>query len=100
MPQEARMAEPGYACETARAFVGALAAHGTTSALVFGAHFTGATAALFEAAEKSGLRIVSGMVLSDRRLRPELHQLPEEPGGRSVEPAKDIFLDLVRDTAA
>jgi len=32
---------------------------------------------LFEAAEKSGLRIVSGMVLSDRRLRPELHQVPE-----------------------
>ena len=30
-----------------------------------------------EAAAAFGLRIVSGMVLSDRRLRPELHQLPE-----------------------
>jgi guanine deaminase len=78
LPEEARMAEPSYACETARAFVSALAAHGTTTALVFGAHFAGATASLFEAAEKCGLRIVSGMVLSDRRLRPELHQLPAD----------------------
>jgi len=78
LPEEARMAEPAYACQTARAFVSALAAHGTTTALVFGAHFAGATASLFEAAEKSGLRIVSGMVLSDRRLRPELHQLPAD----------------------
>jgi guanine deaminase len=45
--------------------------------LVFGAHFAAATSALFEAAEKSGLRMISGMVLSDRQLRPELHQTPE-----------------------
>lgn len=78
LPEEARMAEAAYACQTARAFVSALAAHGTTTALVFGAHFAGATASLFEAAEKSGLRIVSGMVLSDRRLRLELHQRPAD----------------------
>ncbi len=78
LPEEARMGEAAYACETARAFVNALASHGTTTALVFGAHFAGATAELFEAGEKAGLRIVSGMVLSDRRLRPELHQLPED----------------------
>jgi len=78
LPEEARMAEHAYACQTARAFVNALSAHGTTTALVFGAHFAGATASLFEAAEQSGLRIVSGMVLSDRRLRPELHQLPQD----------------------
>ena len=36
-----------------------------------------ATAALFEAAEAAGLRIAAGQVLSDRRLRPELHQTPE-----------------------
>jgi guanine deaminase len=46
--------------------------------LVFGAHFAPATAALFEAAEATGLRIASGQVLSDRRLRPELHQTPEQ----------------------
>ncbi len=78
LPEEARMSDHAYACETARVFVGALAAHGTTTALVFGAHFAGATASLFEAAEQSGLRIVSGLVLSDRRLRPELHQTPAD----------------------
>jgi len=77
LPEEARMAEPSYACDTAHRFLHALASHGTTTALVFGAHFAGATAALFEAAETAGLRIVSGMVLSDRLLRPELHQTIE-----------------------
>jgi guanine deaminase len=45
--------------------------------LVFGAHFAAATAALFEEASSSGLRLVSGLVVSDRRLRPELHRSPE-----------------------
>lgn len=78
LPEEARMADDAYACQTAQGFVRALAAHGTTTALVFGAHFASATASLFEAAAASGLRIVSGMVVSDRRLRPELHQSPED----------------------
>lgn len=73
LPEEARMADRGYAAETARLFVHALASHGTTTALVFGAHFADATAELFEAAAASGLRVASGMVLSDRLLRPELH---------------------------
>lgn len=73
LPEEARMGDRGYAAETARLFVHALASHGTTTALVFGAHFADATAELFEAAAASGLRVASGMVLSDRRLRPELH---------------------------
>ena len=64
-------------CRIAREFVHALAVHGTTTALVFGAHFAPATAALFEAADAAGLRIVSGLVLSDRLLRPDLHQTPE-----------------------
>jgi guanine deaminase len=77
LPEEARMADESYARETARGFVHALASHGTTTALVFGAHFAAATGALFEAASASGLRIISGMVMSDRQLRPELHQIPE-----------------------
>jgi guanine deaminase len=77
LPEEARMADHSYACSVARKFVQALASHGTTTALVFGAHFAPATAALFEAAESAGLRIAAGQVLSDRLLRPELHQDPE-----------------------
>jgi guanine deaminase len=77
LPEEARMADHSYACRVAREFVHTLISHGTTTALVFGAHFAPATAALFEAAQAKGLRIAAGQVLSDRRLRPELHQTPE-----------------------
>ena len=77
LPEEARMADHAHACRVARAFVHLLASHGTTTAMVFGAHFAPATAAFFEAADAAGLRIAAGQVLSDRRLRPELHQTPE-----------------------
>ena len=78
LPEEARLADANYAATVAAEFVDALAAHGTTTALVFGSHFAGATAALFDAAAKRGLRVASGLVMSDRRLRPELHQSPED----------------------
>ena len=77
LPEEARMADESHARRIARGFVHALASHGTTTALVFGAHFAAATAELFEAGRASGLRIASGLVMSDRQLRPELHQTPE-----------------------
>ncbi len=77
LPEEARMADASYAKDTARLFLHALASHGTTTALVFGAHFADATAELFEAARGTGLRIISGLVMSDRLLRPELHASPE-----------------------
>lgn len=78
LPEEARLADTTYAAAVAKEFVGALAAHGTTTALVFGSHFASATAALFDAASKRGLRISSGLVMSDRGLRPELHQSPSD----------------------
>ncbi len=77
LPEEARMADAAYASAIAQEFVAALASHGTTTALVFGSHFAGATGALFAASEKRGLRILSGLVLSDRLLLPELHQTPD-----------------------
>src|SRR5579872_2821650 len=55
LPAEARMAEESHARAVACEFVRALACHGTTTALAFGAHFAEATAALFEAAQTSGL---------------------------------------------
>ena len=76
LPEEARMAGP-YANVIAHDFVAALASHGTTTALVFGSHFSGATIALFGAAEFRGLRIFSGLVMSDRNLLPALHQTPD-----------------------
>jgi guanine deaminase len=77
LPEEERMADIAYATDTAVRFVGALAAHGTTTALVFGAHFAAATAALFEAAAVSGLRIISGLVVSDRFVPAPLRQTVE-----------------------
>ncbi len=68
LPEEVRMGEPDYANTVAGEFVAALASHGTTTALVFGSHFHDATAMLFEAAAAKGIRIVSGLVLSDRLL--------------------------------
>lgn len=85
LPEEARMGDEVYACETAKRFVRALASHGTTTALVFGSHFRRATALLFEAAGQAGIRIVSGLVVSDRLLRPELHRTPDEAYRDSTE---------------
>ncbi|TCC12048.1 guanine deaminase [Kribbella soli] len=76
LPEEARMADVDYAAGVANEFVRGLAAAGTTSALVFGAHYADAVDTLFDAASKVGLRITSGLVLSDRLLRPELLTTP------------------------
>ncbi|MGW6196310.1 guanine deaminase [Kribbella sp. NPDC055110] len=76
LPEEARMADADYAASVANEFVRGLAAAGTTSALVFGAHYADAVDTLFDAASKVGLRITSGLVLSDRLLRPELLTTP------------------------
>jgi guanine deaminase len=71
------MADASYAASVASEFVRGLAAAGTTSALVFGAHFADAVDTLFKAASGVGLRITSGLVVSDRFLRPELLTTPE-----------------------
>jgi guanine deaminase len=77
LPEEARMSDPAYAGQVARDFVRSLARHGTTTALVFGAHFSEATELLFQAACVSGIRIATGLVLSDRLLPEPLLQSPE-----------------------
>ena len=77
LPEEVKFRHHSYARTVATEFLRSLASHGTTTALVFGAHFAGATAELFEQAQASGLRIVSGLVLADRHLLPELYHSPE-----------------------
>lgn len=73
LPEEVRLADASYAADVAERFVRGLAAHGTTTTLVFGSHFEAAQEALFAAAEAAGLRVASGLVASDRGLLPELH---------------------------
>jgi guanine deaminase len=77
LPEEARLADPGYASAVAGEFLAGLTAAGTTTALVFGAHFPSAVDALFSRAAEIGLRITSGLVVSDRVLRPDLLTTPQ-----------------------
>jgi guanine deaminase len=71
------MGDAGYAGAVAEEFIRALARHGTTTALVFGAHFGDAMEHLFEAARLAGISIASGLVLSDRALPDPLCQTPD-----------------------
>lgn len=77
LPEEASLADPERAVAAAERFVDLLARNGTTTALVFGSHSPAAQEALFRAAERSRLRISTGLALSDRHLRPELETTAE-----------------------
>jgi len=77
LPEEARLADVGYATSVAAEFVSGLARAGTTTALVFGSHFAPAVDALFTEAARVGLRVTSGLVVSDRILRDELLTSPQ-----------------------
>ena len=52
LPEEARLSDLDYARPLAREFLAALAANGTTSALVFGSHFPEAQEVFFEEAAR------------------------------------------------
>jgi guanine deaminase len=78
LPEEARMVDLDYARAVAGEFVDGLVQAGTTTALVFGAHFAPAVDCLFERAAISGLRISAGLVVADRVLRPDLFVSPEQ----------------------
>ncbi len=88
LPEEARLADQAYATEVADVFVRGLAANGTTTALVFGSHFPSAQEALFAAADALGLRVASGLVVSDRNLLPEL----ELPAQTAFELSRDLIV--------
>jgi len=76
LPEEARLTDPSYAAAVAGEFVRSLVQAGTTTALVFGSHFASAVEALFTEVARVGLRVTSGLVVSDRILRPELLSTP------------------------
>jgi guanine deaminase len=88
LPEEARLADPSYAALVARELVSGLVEAGTTTALVFGSHFAPAVDALFTEATRVGLRITSGLVLSDRVLREDLFTTPDRAYDEGLELAK------------
>jgi guanine deaminase len=88
LPEEARLADPEYAASVAADFVSGLVRAGTTTALVFGSHFADAVDALFTEASRVGLRVTSGLVLSDRILRQDLFTTPDRAYADGLELAK------------
>lgn len=88
LPEEAKLADTNYARQQAKIFLRQLAKNGTTTALVFGAHFASAMQVFFEEAAQSGLRITTGLVLGDRHLKDKLHTTPELAFKESLELAK------------
>jgi guanine deaminase len=78
LPEEARLADESYAQAVAAEFTSGLAQAGTTTALVFGAHFAPAVDALFAEAARVGLRVTSGLVVSDRLLPGGLLTTPQQ----------------------
>ncbi|MBB2892277.1 guanine deaminase [Flexivirga oryzae] len=84
LPEEAKLHDPAYAQAIATEFLHGLTRAGTTSALVFGSHFASAVDVLFTQAEQLGLRITSGLVVSDRLLREDLLTTPERAYDESV----------------
>ncbi|HEU4742584.1 MAG TPA: guanine deaminase [Meiothermus sp.] len=88
LPEEAKLADAVYARALARDFLRGLLRNGTTTALVFGSHFAAAMEVFFEEALASRLRILAGLVLSDRNLRPELHTTPQRAYQESLSLAR------------
>ncbi|MEI2714984.1 MAG: guanine deaminase [Nocardioides sp.] len=84
LPEEARLADRTYAEAVAQDFVHGLVSAGTTTALVFGSHFATAVDALFAETSRVGLRVTSGLVVSDRLLRPELLSTPDRAYDEAV----------------
>lgn len=78
LPEESRLVDDAYARAVAGEFLAALVGSGTTTALVFGSHFASAVDILFEQADRAGLRVTSGLVVSDRILRDDLLCTPEQ----------------------
>lgn len=77
-PAEASFADELFARAAAEQFVRHLLACGTTTAMVFGSQFYDANLALFEAAARSGIRLIGGMTLMDRNAPPILLRTAEQ----------------------
>ena len=67
-PAEARYADERVAQDGAERFIQALFQNGTTAALAFSTVHEGATHALFDAAHRQGMRLITGKVLMDRHV--------------------------------
>ncbi len=88
LPEEQHLASADYAATIAYEFVAGLIAAGTTTSLVFGSHFAPAVDLLFAEAERYGLRMTSGLVVSDRILPEPLLTTPERACAEALDLAR------------
>jgi guanine deaminase len=84
-PEEARYADAAYAAHTASVFLDRLAQHGTTSALAFCTVHKGSVDALFTAAARRNMALISGKTLMDRNAPADLRDDPENAALDSAE---------------
>jgi guanine deaminase len=84
---EARFAEPGHARQASEQFLDELVRNGTTTAAVFPSSHPQSVDALFEAAERRGMRMVAGKLMMDRHCPPEVR----DDAQRSYEEAKALI---------
>jgi guanine deaminase len=84
-PEEARYADAAYAEASAEIFLDRLAAHGTTAACVFSSVHKVAADALFAAAEKRGMALITGKTMMDRDVPDGVRDDPETGARESEE---------------
>jgi guanine deaminase len=84
-PEEARYADHSYAIAKAEIFLNRLLAHGTTSALAFCSSHKACAEALFAAAEKRNMALITGKTMMDRNAIPAVQDDPETGARESEE---------------
>ncbi len=84
-PEESRYADRGYAEVAAEIFLDRLFQHGTTSALAFCSVHKSCADALFTAAEKRNMALVTGKTNMDRNAIPAVQDTPESGARESAE---------------
>ena len=77
-PEESRYADEAYATAAADVFLQRLFAHGTTSALAFCSVHRTCADALFAAAEKRNMALVTGKTMMDRNAIPAVQDTAEQ----------------------
>lgn len=84
-PEESRYADAAYAARAAEIFLDRLAQHGTTTALAFCSVHKTSAEALFAAAERRNMALVTGKTMMDRNAIPAVQDDPETGARESEE---------------
>lgn len=84
-PEESRYADAGYAAAAAGVFLQRLFQHGTTTALAFCSVHKACADALFAAASKHNMALITGKTMMDRNAIPAVQDDPETGARESEE---------------